>query len=42
MDAVGATGEDDDSRLELGYGFERGGSVDAEGEDGEASDPAGD
>lgn len=42
MDGVRAAGEDDDAGLQLGDGGEGGGAGDAEGEDGELPDPAGD
>lgn len=42
MDRVRASREDDDSWAEFSYGFERGSAGDAEREDREAPDSAGD
>lgn len=42
MDRVGPAGEDDDLRVKVGDGFERASAGDAEGEDGEGSNSAGD
>lgn len=42
VDGVGAAGEDDEAGAVLGDVGERGGAVEAEGEDGEGADPAGD
>lgn len=42
MNGVGASGEDDDAGGEVGDGLKSGGAGDAEGEDGEASDPSSD
>ncbi|KAI5383668.1 hypothetical protein KIW84_070877 [Lathyrus oleraceus] len=42
VDGVGTAGENDEGRVEFGDGLERGGAVEAEGENGETSDSTSD